>query len=166
MMFSKSNSSTPTDQHPSINATQKNARTTPPGAPSIIGADVKITGNLETKGEIQLDGAVEGDIRSSALTLGENGHVNGSIHAESVVVKGTVNGQVSARSVRLEKTARIEGDLHHETVSVEAGARIHGHFINSKNAGREQPQKLENTMKVVANSEDSMESPEPRNAKA
>ena len=150
------------DPQPNSSLAPKVAKTTPTGAPSIIGADVKISGNLETKGEIQLDGTVESDIRAAALTLGENGHVNGSIHAENVVIKGSVSGQVSARSVRLEKTAKVEGDLHHETISVEAGARIHGHFINSQHAGRAQPQKAESTMKVIS----SEETPEQRNAKA
>ena len=61
-------------------------------APSIIGSDVVITGNIVTQGEIQLDGKVEGDIRSSALTIGESGIVVGSVSASEVIIKGTVKG--------------------------------------------------------------------------
>lgn len=153
-MFSKSSSTTP--QEPVNPARPQKAATKAPApgaAPSIIGHDVKIMGNLVTSGEIHLDGTVEGDVRSAILTLGEQGVVSGSITAESVIIKGTVDGEISARSVRLEKTSRVSGDLHHETVSVEAGARIDGRFVNTS-AGQTRSI-ADGAMKLVATASDS-----------
>ena len=95
-------------------------------APSIIGSDVRIQGNITTLGEIQLDGNVEGNIKSASLIIGEEGSVTGAIVADSVIVRGTVNGQIRSRTIRIEKAANVTGDLWHESLSVEAGAQIEG----------------------------------------
>lgn len=130
-MFSKSSSNDlPSEQG---NPAKPQKSPAQGGAPSIISSDVQIQGNMSASGEVQLDGSVEGDVHCTSLTLGDNGRVKGSIHAETVIVRGTVAGQINARSIRLEKTSRVKGDLYHETISVEAGAIIEGHFINSSN---------------------------------
>ena len=106
--------------------------------PSIIGADVKITGNVTTSGELQLDGTVEGDLKCGSMTMGESGIVAGSIEAEKVIIRGKVKGEVRARSVRLENSAIIEGDVVHESLSVEAGAKLTGRFTHTSNPVQKQ----------------------------
>ena len=130
-MFSKSN-----DKSMTVNTMNKATRSAN-SAPSIIGSDVTIKGDVTTLGEIQLDGTVEGDVRSAALTIGEQGSVQGIVTAEEVIVKGTVNGQIKGRNIRLEKTAKVRGDLFHETLSVEAGAFIEGKLTHKKDATQE-----------------------------
>ena len=95
--------------------------------PSIISTDLKITGNLASDGDIQLDGSVEGNVKSQLLTVGETANVKGEVTAESVEVKGTVTGQIRARSVSLAKTARVTGDIEYEALAIEAGAWLDGH---------------------------------------
>jgi len=103
-------------------------------APSIIGTDVRITGSIDTNGEIQLDGIVEGDVNCKTLTLGERGVVTGNVVSESVVVRGKVVGDVRARTVRLEKTANVSGDVWHESISIEAGAFFEGRVSHTDKA--------------------------------
>ena len=50
-----------------------------PKSVSIIGAGLTITGNLTCKGEVQVDGVVEGDIHGSNVVVGEGATVTGSI---------------------------------------------------------------------------------------
>ncbi len=95
--------------------------------PSIISTDLKITGNLESEGDIQLDGSVEGDVRSRSLTIGTAANVKGEVIAESVEIKGTVTGRIKARSVSLAKTAKVVGDIEYETLAIEADAWLDGH---------------------------------------
>lgn len=127
-MFSKSN-----DKSMTVNTMNKSTRPAN-SAPSIIGSDVTIKGNVTTVGEIQLDGTVEGDIRSASLTIGEHGSVQGVVTAEEIIVKGAVTGQIKGRNIRIEKTAKVKGDLFHETLSVEAGAFIEGNLTHKNNA--------------------------------
>ena len=96
--------------------------------PSIIGSDVEIEGNVRTIGELQLDGSIKGDLSCGGLVMGETGAVKGTISADTVTVRGKVTGEIRARTVRLESSAVIDGDIYHESLSVEAGARLTGHF--------------------------------------
>ena len=97
-----------------------------PAPPSILSRNLRIVGNLETDGDIQLEGVVDGDVKSALLTIGEDAVVNGSVEADTIRVDGTVNGQISGRSVQLGKSAKVNGDIVHESLSVEAGAFVHG----------------------------------------
>jgi len=94
--------------------------------PSIIGRDLKIKGNLMCSGDIQIDGEVEGDVRSRSLTIGEGAEVRGTVSSNSVRVCGSFNGQLKGRSVTLAKTAKLVGDVTHQTLGVEAGAHFEG----------------------------------------
>ena len=98
--------------------------------PSIISSDVVVKGNVSTSGEIQLDGTIEGDVKSKNLTIGENGTVKGKVTADDVIVKGSVNGSIVGRNVRLEKSAKLNGDICHQTLSIEAGAYIEGNLTH------------------------------------
>lgn len=95
--------------------------------PSIISADLSITGDLASAGEIQIDGTVEGDIQCSVLIVGVNGSVTGEIKAETVRLHGRVTGQVRAATVFLAATARMIGDVTHESLAIEPGAFMEGH---------------------------------------
>ncbi len=96
------------------------------GVPSIISADLKIVGDLHSNGDLQIDGAVEGDITSRSVTVGEGAVVRGSLVAENVRVYGAVFGQIKANSVTLAKTAKVEGNVVHQALSMEAGAALTG----------------------------------------
>lgn len=96
--------------------------------PSIISADVKIIGNVQSNGDIQIDGTVEGDIFSRTLTVGEGANVKGSIRGETVRICGTVNGEVQAASVIIAKSAKVSGDVVHQSLAIEAGAYLEGNI--------------------------------------
>ena len=127
-MFSKASKTPETPEAPTrseaLPPKRPEGQTASPGrgVPSIISADLKIVGDLHSSGELQIDGAVEGDITSLSLTVGEGAVVKGALVAESVRVYGSVTGQVKANSVVLAKTARVEGDIAHQSLSMEAGA--------------------------------------------
>ena len=81
---------------------------------------------MESDGDIQVDGCVDGDIRTEKLTIGEHAVVNGCIRAQEVMVSGTVNGAIEAGIVKLYASAKVTGDVSHESLAVEAGAFIQG----------------------------------------
>jgi len=95
--------------------------------PSIISADLRIIGDLTSEGEIQIDGTVDGDIRTKNLLIGETANIKGEIVADKVQVHGTINGQIKARSVTLARSARVIGDILHEDLAIENGAFLEGH---------------------------------------
>jgi len=96
---------------------------------SLVAEGVRITGDLETSGDLHLDGAVEGDLRVGLLVIGDTGSVNGAIHADAVEVRGRVSGVICARRVKLWATARVDGDISHTELAIEAGAHFEGRSL-------------------------------------
>jgi|GEM_PF-655445 len=94
--------------------------------PSILSRDLRVTGNLSSAGDMQVDGIVEGDVKSRTLTLGETGTVTGTVEAEQARICGSIRGKLIARSVELSRTAKVFGDIIHQTLSIEAGAEVEG----------------------------------------
>lgn len=95
---------------------------------SIIGADVTITGDLVSSGDIKIDGRVDGNITCRTLTLGNQPVVNSSIDADTVRICGTFNGEVKASKVVLTKDARVTGDIFQHTLEIESGATLEGNI--------------------------------------
>lgn len=93
---------------------------------SVIGPDLTITGNLISKGEVQVDGIVEGDIHGSHVVVGETATISGGIIAEEVVIRGHVVGSVRSKRVMLQATSQVEGDIYHQSLSIEQGAMFEG----------------------------------------
>jgi cytoskeletal protein CcmA (bactofilin family) len=93
---------------------------------SMIGPDLTITGNLISKGEVQVDGIVEGDIHGSHVVIGESATIQGGIVADEVVVRGHVVGSVRSKRVMLQSTSQVEGDIYHQSLSIEQGALFEG----------------------------------------
>ena len=94
--------------------------------PSIIGEDLTIRGNVTSKGEVQLDGEIEGEIRCGSLLLGDKGQVMGGVAAEDVVVRGRIIGSIRGLRVTLQAQCHVEGDIFHQGLSIEQGAYFEG----------------------------------------
>jgi cytoskeletal protein CcmA (bactofilin family) len=105
------------------------ARKAPPKIASLISPDITIEGGVTGDGELQIDGVVRGDVRVGRLTVGETGHIEGSIYAEAVEVRGRIVGAVTAKQVRLYGTSYIDGDITHEQLAMETGAFFQGRSL-------------------------------------
>jgi cytoskeletal protein CcmA (bactofilin family) len=63
------------------------------------------------------------------LTIGETGHIEGSIYAELVEVRGRVVGAITSKQVRLYGTSYVDGDITHEQLAMETGAYFQGRSL-------------------------------------
>jgi len=124
-MFSKSDDNAKSGAAMASNEPSRGANTGAAG-PSIISPDLKVNGNLDSGGDLQVDGKVIGDIKSRSVTVGESAHIKGAIVSDTARICGSVNGQVRAASVTLARTAKVKGDIYHQTLSIEAGAELEG----------------------------------------
>ena len=95
-------------------------------AASVLAADLMVTGNLKTTGDIVIEGTVDGDIRAHLLTVGETATIRGEIVADDIVINGRVIGRVRGLKVRLTSSAQVEGDIIHKTIAIESGAHFEG----------------------------------------
>jgi cytoskeletal protein CcmA (bactofilin family) len=101
--------------------------------PSIIGEGLTITGNVAFKGEIQVDGEIQGDVQCGSLLLGDKSQITGCVIAEDVVVRGRVLGSIRGLRVTLQAQSHVEGDIYHQSLAVEQGAYFEGKSRRSDN---------------------------------
>ena len=98
--------------------------------PSVISAELKVVGNLICSGDVQIDGAVEGDVESRTVTIGEGAKVKGGTSGETVIISGEINGAVRGTTVRIARSARVTGDVTYKSLSIEEGAVLNGNCIH------------------------------------
>ena len=124
---------TPFTERPATYASKSPGPSASKMVPSIIGEDLTIRGNVTSKGEIQVDGEIEGDIRCGSLLLGDKAQVTGGVVAEDVVVRGHIVGSITGLRITLQGQCHVEGDIFHQTLAIEQGAYFEGKSRRSDN---------------------------------
>lgn len=93
-----------------------------------VGAGTTITGDLESAGDIRVDGILRGNIKTTAKVLvGQEGKVFGDIDAGMADVTGSVVGQIRVKGLlQLREQGSIQGDIHTTQLQVEPSATFNG----------------------------------------
>ena len=129
-----SEAKTPFTERPATYASKSPGPSASKMVPSIIGEDLKIKGNVTSKGEIQIDGTIEGDIRCGSLLLGDKAQVTGGVAAEDVIVRGHIVGSIRGLRITLQAQCHVEGDIFAQSLAIEQGAYFEGKSRHSDNA--------------------------------
>lgn len=95
---------------------------------SIIGDGIVITGNIESKVDLHIDGEVIGDVKCLSLVQGPSSKIKGAIIAQNASLSGSVEGSIDAGDLAIASTARIGGDVTYENVTIEQGGHVDGKF--------------------------------------
>ena len=95
---------------------------------NVIGKGTVLEGNIETSGNIRIEGRINGNIKSRAkIALGTSCHVDGNITAQNADVEGTVKGRIEiSEMLVLKATATVHGDISTGKLVVEPGAVFNG----------------------------------------
>lgn len=101
-------------------------------ARSVLGADLRITGEITSAGSVEVLGEIDGNITANGLIIGQEGRVKGSISAHTVEVKGKLDGKVGCDSFTLRSTAQVKADVRTNSIVIESGAEIDGRFLKPK----------------------------------
>ncbi len=90
--------------------------------------DTKIIGDIESDGDIRMDGAMEGKLNCKGrVVIGPEARIIGTINAQNAEILGNVEGEINVIDLlTLKSTAVITGDLLMGKLSVEPGARFTG----------------------------------------
>jgi cytoskeletal protein CcmA (bactofilin family) len=108
------------------------------GKQSVIGTGLRVVGEIESAGNVRIEGHVQGNVRARTLAVGDGGRVDGNVDAEIAQIDGTVNGKVQAGTVVLGATARLKGDILQRSLAIELGAKFEGR-IKSMDAKKKNP---------------------------
>ena len=81
------------------------------GPRTVIGPDARVIGEIHSKGDLVIQGRVEGSLAVDAVLFVEAaGIVEAEVNARHVVIAGTFNGNLIARDVlEVAETGRVQG---------------------------------------------------------
>ena len=103
---------------------------------SLVGETLQIEGDLRSSGSVDVAGLVNGNVFVSEMVITETGSIRGTLEASSIEINGHVEGKITADSVIVGKNAVIKGDIFFKsTLKTEEGADIDG-YIKRVNNGK------------------------------
>ena len=93
-----------------------------------IGKGTYLEGNVETYGNIRIEGKITGNVKSKAkVALGPSSQINGNLVSQNADVEGEVKGKLEVSELLvLKSTAVINGDIVTGKLVVEPGAIFNG----------------------------------------
>ncbi len=110
----------------------KNIRSTQSRTDTLIGADLRVEGNITSTGVLRIQGDVQGDVSCDAdsggtIVVGKSGNITGSVKAPHIVVSGHVSGPLhSAESIEIQEGACVVGDAFYKAIDIHAGGVLEG----------------------------------------
>ena len=100
---------------------------------SIIGGQSEITGDLNIKGTLQVDGYVKGQVKADCVVLTESSRIKGDITANKIIVSGRVEGNLKAEeAIEIMPKGKVIGDVLTNKISVAEGGELNGKVVMSE----------------------------------
>lgn len=108
-------------------------------AETIVGPSVKVEGELNSEGNVRVDGHLTGDIKTSQnLAVGEQAVIAANIKALNAVVAGKVKGNLTVdEALEITETGQVEGDIVAKIISIAPGAVFRGQCSMPSSEGEE-----------------------------
>jgi len=103
---------------------------------TLVGSNTRISGDLHFSGGCHVDGTINGSVTAdpesqSALSISEEGNIDGGVTVPFVVLNGIVRGDVFANQrVELGPTARVIGNVYYNLIEMAIGAEINGKLVH------------------------------------
>lgn len=96
--------------------------------PNMIGQGTKIVGDIETNGDIRIDGQIEGNVNSKGkVVIGSNGLIKGEVFCSNAELAGALNGKINVSELlSLKASSKINGDIKTGKLNIEPGAIFTG----------------------------------------
>ena len=119
---------------------------------SLIGENLKIIGKIEGKGNLRIDGIVEGDIDYDGnVVVGEDGKIFGNVKSKDISLAGTIEGNInSEKKLVILPTGKLLGDLIVSSFVVHEDAIFEGNCKMKSSKVRELNPKANKETKVTS----------------
>ena len=96
-------------------------------APTVIGKDTFIKGELRSTTDMLIEGKVEGEIHGTRVIVGESGEVQARVAAQVLTIRGTVRGDCEgSKKVEITATGKVFGNIASRAIVVAEGATFRG----------------------------------------
>ncbi|MDR0970618.1 MAG: polymer-forming cytoskeletal protein [Lentimicrobiaceae bacterium] len=112
-------------------------------ARNLIGNGTVIKGDIESSGDIRVDGHVIGSIRSNGkIVVGQHGIIEGEMFCQNTDVSGKIKGTVKVEQLTaLKSSSKVEGDLNTKQLFIEVGAVFIGKCDMSATSNKNETKK-------------------------
>jgi len=102
---------------------------------SIISSDSVIKGDMESVGDIRIDGKVIGNINCKAkIIIGQQGAIEGNLNGNQADILGTINGDIKMTGqLNLIGNAVINGNIHVGKLQMESTVIFNGKCVMGEN---------------------------------
>lgn len=103
-------------------------KTSQDGELNFIGHTTSIEGNINSDGDLHVNGSVKGIIRcKGSISLGENGLIEGDVHSDNAIIGGTIKGRLLVKNkITLESKSNLLGEMSCARLIIEEGAVFAG----------------------------------------
>ena len=110
------------------NNNEPNKKTQMTEAINTIGAGTVVTGDVQSKGDIRVDGSLKGSLNTSGkVVLGKEGVIEGDVLCNSADISGTIKAKITvSQLLSLKATAKLNGDIITNKLSIQPGASFSG----------------------------------------
>ena len=97
-------------------------------ANTIIGAGTTITGDIESSGDIRIDGVLKGNLYAKLkILIGPEGVIEGDIDGQHADVLGKVTGKIKVKELlHLRGKASVNGDIYAGKLQIEPSVTFNG----------------------------------------
>lgn len=101
------------------------------GNETVIGAGVRVKGNLTSEHDMIIDGSLTGNVKTKgAISVGVNGIIKGNLLGRDITVAGQLEGDIKAsNNVVLAETGRVRGNIASSDLAIASGAVFVGTSI-------------------------------------
>jgi cytoskeletal protein CcmA (bactofilin family) len=110
---------------------------------NLIAEGTRIEGNSTFDQVTRVHGTLIGDVRGltgSLIILSESAVVEGTIHADTIIVDGFVRGDIIAqKKITLSGTSRVIGNIKTPSLVIEFGAHFEGNSLTDGGQAASQP---------------------------
>ena len=104
---------------------------------SYVGETLQLEGDLRTSGSLDIAGLINGNVYVSEVMVTETGSVRGTIEASTIEINGHIQGKITADAIVVGSNAVIKGDIYFKnTLKTEEGADIDGYIKRISNDGK------------------------------
>ena len=93
---------------------------------SILANSINLRGSISCKGELQIEGRVNGNINGEKVVLGSSSIMEGTLTADEIIISGKFKGKMKGKSIRLESNATVDAEIQYEILAIEDGSTVNG----------------------------------------
>lgn len=117
---------------------------------TVVGPSVKIQGDLNSEGNIRIEGQVSGKVKTTQnVFVGQGAKIAADVNAGSAVIAGEVTGNMKVSgNLILQASAKVNGDIACSILRVEDGAQFTGKCAMGGSGQVEKPEKIEKAEKT------------------